>query len=62
MSLSKLTPKHAPYKVFTHGHAGKMCPLPSLPSTKLQRRAYFIEKYNENYIVIEYMYSELQKN
>jgi hypothetical protein len=26
----KLTPKPAPYRVFTRGHAGKMCPLPSL--------------------------------
>jgi hypothetical protein len=27
----KLTHKPAPYRVFTRGHAGKMCPLPSLP-------------------------------
>jgi hypothetical protein len=26
----KLTPKPTPYRVFTHGHTGKMCPLPSL--------------------------------
>jgi hypothetical protein len=26
----KLTSKPAPYRVFTRGHAGKMCPLPSL--------------------------------
>jgi hypothetical protein len=26
----KLTPKPAPYRVFTRGHAGKMCQLPSL--------------------------------
>jgi hypothetical protein len=26
----KLIPKPAPYRVFTRGHAGKMCPLPSL--------------------------------
>jgi hypothetical protein len=26
----KFTPKPAPYRVFTRGHAGKMCPLPSL--------------------------------
>jgi hypothetical protein len=26
----KLTPKPTPYRVFTRGHAGKMCPLPSL--------------------------------
>jgi hypothetical protein len=29
----KLTPKPAPYRVFTRGHAGKMCPLPSLRGT-----------------------------
>jgi hypothetical protein len=29
----KLTPKSAPYRVFTRGHAGKICPLPSLVTT-----------------------------
>jgi hypothetical protein len=28
---------------------------------KLQKRSYFIEKYNRNYILIEFMYSEFQK-
>jgi hypothetical protein len=30
----KLTPKPAPYRVFTRGHAGKMCLLPSLTNSE----------------------------
>jgi hypothetical protein len=29
-NIFKLTPKLVPYRVFTSGHAGKMCLLPSL--------------------------------
>jgi hypothetical protein len=33
----KLTPKPAPYRIFTRGHAAKMCPLPSLTTSPLSK-------------------------
>jgi hypothetical protein len=38
----KLTPKPAPYRVFTRGHVSKMCPLPSLTGPSKMEFVYIL--------------------